>query len=102
MRDDEQTAAAACAPQTDKPYRAMASRSPGVPSRFVAFHSDIDHVVGPSRNAMVLHPDLNARNIAVRGVGHLSMPHNGRIAFDIASALRDLDPDGTESVAAHL
>ena len=51
---------------------------------------------------MVLHPDLNARNIAVRGVGHLSMPHNGRIAFDIASALRDLDPDGTESVAAHL
>ena len=27
---------------------------------------------------------------------------NGRIAFEIASALRDLDPDGTESVSANL
>ncbi len=82
--------------------RELAEPATGCRTRFVAFHSDIDHVVGPSRNAMVLHPDLNARNIAVRGVGHLSMPHNGRIAFDIASALRDLDPDGTESVPAHL
>ena len=82
--------------------RELSEPATGCRTRFVAFHSDIDHVVGPSRNAMVLHPDLNARNIAVRGVGHLSMPHNGRIAFDIASALRDLDPDGTESVPAHL
>ena len=81
--------------------RELAEPATGCRTRFVAFHSYIDHVVGPSRNAMVLHPDLNARNIAVRGVGHLSMPHNGRIAFDIASALRDLDPDGTESVPAH-
>jgi hypothetical protein len=30
----------------------------------------------------------------VRGVGHLSMPNNGRIAFTIAEALRQLDHDG--------
>ena len=34
-----------------------------------------------------------ARNIAVSGIGHLSLPNNGGIAFQIASALGDLDPD---------
>ncbi len=46
---------------------------------------------------MIVHPDLQATNIAVSGVGHLSMPHDRNIAFAIASALRDLDPDGTTS-----
>jgi triacylglycerol lipase len=61
-------------------------------TRFVAFYSDLDHVVVPSRNARIDHPDLSARNVAVRGVGHLSMPNNGRIAFQITSALRELHP----------
>jgi triacylglycerol lipase len=52
----------------------------------------LGHVVVPSRNAWIDHPDLKARNIAVRGIGHLSMPNNGEIAFGIASALRELDP----------
>jgi triacylglycerol lipase len=66
-------------------------------TRFIAFYSDIDHLIVPSRNARLYHPDLNVHNIAVRGIGHLSMPNNGRIAFLIAQALRDLDPDGTPS-----
>jgi triacylglycerol lipase len=49
----------------------------------------------PGRNARLDHPDLNVRNIAVHGVGHLSMPNNGRIAFTIARALQQLDQDGT-------
>jgi len=79
----------------------LAAPSPGCRTRFVAFHSDLDHLVGPSRNAMVLHPDLDARNVAVHGVGHLSMPHNGAIAFQIAAVLRELDdqvPPSTETV----
>jgi triacylglycerol lipase len=64
-------------------------------TRFLAFYSDIDHLIVPSRNARLDHPDLHARNISVRGVGHLSMPNNGRIAFTIAQALRELDPDGS-------
>ena len=66
-------------------------------TRFLAFYSDIDHLVVPSHHARLDHPDLNVQNIAVRGVGHLSMPHNGRIAFAIAQALRDLDRNGTAS-----
>jgi triacylglycerol lipase len=75
----------------------LAEPAPQCTTRFIAFYSDIDHLVVPSRNGRLDHPDLHAQNIAVPGVGHLSMPHNGRIAFTIAQALRDLDPDGTAS-----
>jgi triacylglycerol lipase len=68
-------------------------------TRFLAFYSDIDHLIVPSRGARLDHPDLNVRNIPVPGVGHLSMPNNGRIAFTITQALRELDPDGTPSTS---
>ena len=69
----------------------------GCRTRFIAFHSDLDHLIVPSRNARIDHPDLAVRNISVHGVGHLSMPNNGRIAFQIASALQELDPNGTQT-----
>jgi triacylglycerol lipase len=72
----------------------LAEPAPGCRTRFVAFYSDIDHLIVPSRNARLDHPDLNVRNIAARGVGHLSMANNGRIAFTIAGTLRQLDYDG--------
>ncbi|HEY5822213.1 MAG TPA: alpha/beta fold hydrolase [Propionibacteriaceae bacterium] len=75
--------------------RELAEPAPDCRTRFIAFHSDLDHLVVPHRNARLEHPDLNVRNVAVRGVGHMSMPHNGGIAFQIASALRELDPNGT-------
>ncbi len=82
--------------------RALAEPAPGCRTRFVAFHSDLDHLIVPSRFARIEHPDLNVRNVAVRGIGHLSMPNNGRIAFQIAAALRDLDPDGTPADAGNV
>jgi triacylglycerol lipase len=75
----------------------LAEPAPQCRTRFIAFYSDIDHLIVPSRNARLDHPDLNVQNIAVSGVGHLSMPNNGRIAFTIAHALRELDQDGTAS-----
>jgi triacylglycerol lipase len=74
----------------------LAEPVPGCRTRFIAFHSNIDPVIVPSTNARLEHPDLNVRNIAVRGVGHLSLPRNGRIAFTIAEVLRQLDEDGAE------
>jgi triacylglycerol lipase len=73
----------------------LAQPAAGCRTRFIAFHSDIDHLIVPSCNARLDHPDLNVRNIAVHGVGHLSMPNNGRIAFTIAGALRQLDHNET-------
>jgi len=72
----------------------LAEPAPGCRTRFIAFYSDIDHLIVPSRNARLDHSDLNVENVAVRGVGHLSMPNNGRIALTIAEALRQLDHDG--------
>jgi len=75
----------------------LAAPAQGCRTRFMAFYSDIDHLVVPGRNARLDHPDLNVLNIAVHGVGHLSMPNNGRIAFSIAQALREPHPDGPPS-----
>ena len=77
--------------------RELAEPAPGCRTRFIAFFSDIDHLVVPGRNARIDHPDLNVQNIAALGVGHLSMPNNRRIAFTIARALYELDPAGAPS-----
>ena len=67
----------------------LAEPTPECQTRFIAFYSDIDHLVIPGHNARLDHPDLHVQNIQVRGVGHLSMPNNGRIAYTIAQALHD-------------
>jgi pimeloyl-ACP methyl ester carboxylesterase len=75
----------------------LAQPAVGCRTRFIAFHSDFDHLIVPSHNARLDHPDLIVRNIAVHRVGHLSMPNNRGIAFTIAGALRQLDHDGAAS-----
>ncbi len=80
--------------------RELAEPAPGIRTRFLAFYSDLDHLILPSRNARIEHPDLLARNVGVSGIGHLSLPNNGEIAFQIAAALGDLDPDPAPEQAA--
>ena len=70
----------------------LARPAPGISTRFVAFHSDLDQLILPRRNARIEHPDLISRNIPVTGLGHLSLPNNGEIAFQIAAVLGELDP----------
>ena len=70
----------------------LAEPAPDCRTRFLVFASDLDHMIRPSSNAMLEHPDLSVRNVAVRGVGHLSLPSNSSVAFTIASALTELDP----------
>jgi hypothetical protein len=72
--------------------RELAEPAPNCRTRFLVFASDLDHLIRPSQNARLEHPDLSVRNVAVNGVGHLSMPNNSSIAFTIASALTELDP----------
>ena len=77
----------------------LAEPAPDCQTRFIAFYSDIDHLVIPGHNARLDHPDLHVQNIQVRGVGHLSMPNNGRIAFTIAQALHDRSSPSRSSIA---
>lgn len=65
--------------------------APGCDTRFIAFHSDLDQLILPGRNARIVHPDLRVRNVPVHGVGHMSLTNDGGIAFQIAAALAQLD-----------
>lgn len=68
-------------------------------TRFVAFWSDLDQIIIPQRNARLEHPDLASRNVFVRGVGHLSLPIDGRVVHEISTTLAHLDHDGTTLTA---
>ncbi len=77
----------------------LSEPSPNCRTRMIAIWSDLDQVIIPQRNARIVHPDLNARNVFIRGVGHMSLPVDGRVVHEITTALSHLDPDGT-TVAA--
>jgi triacylglycerol lipase len=61
-------------------------------TRFLAFSSDVDHLIVPARNARLVHPDLSVENVRVRGVGHLSLPINGRIVHQTCATLANGGP----------
>ena len=63
-------------------------------TRFVSFWSDLDVLISPKRAARVDHPDLAARNVFVRGVGHMSLPIDRRVTREIAATLAQLDSHG--------
>jgi pimeloyl-ACP methyl ester carboxylesterase len=63
-------------------------------TRFVAFWSDLDQMIVPKRSARIDHPDLTVRNVLLRGVGHMSLPIDGRVVHEIATLLAHLDEDG--------
>ena len=69
----------------------LAEPAPGCRTRFIAFWSDIDQLVIPQANGRIEHPDLDARNVLIHGLGHLSLPVDGRVIRDIGTALATLD-----------
>ncbi len=80
----------------DSPIVAELSEpAPGCQTRMVAVWSDLDQMIIPKRNARIEHDDLNARNVFVRGVGHMSLPVDGRVVHEISTTLAHLDADGT-------
>jgi triacylglycerol lipase len=68
-------------------------------TRFVCFWSDIDAMISPKQSAMLDHPDLSARNVLVRGVGHTSLPIDRRVVREITATLAHLDSDGATLTA---
>ena len=68
-------------------------------TRFVAFWSDLDQLIVPQRAAALDHPDLAARNVPLRGIGHMSLPISGHVVHEIATLLAHLDEDGRTQTA---
>ena len=67
----------------------------GCRTRFLAVWSDLDQLIYPKQNARIDHPDLAARNVMLRRIGHMSLPVDPRVARLVTRALAHLDADGS-------
>ncbi|MEV6110271.1 alpha/beta fold hydrolase [Streptomyces sp. NPDC051940] len=65
----------------------LALPAPGCATRFVAFWSEFDELMVPVETARIDHPDLLARNVPVRGVGHLALPVHAVVAAGVRQSL---------------
>jgi triacylglycerol lipase len=73
----------------------LAAPAAGCRTRLIAVWSDLDQLIYPKSNARIEHPDLDAVNVPVHGVGHMSLPANPGVARIVTRALVHLDPDGS-------
>ncbi|MGY1682886.1 esterase/lipase family protein [Geodermatophilus sp. SYSU D01176] len=65
----------------------LAQPAPGVRTPVTAIYSDLDQVVVPTSAGRCDHPDLQARNVLVRGVGHMSLPFHRSVLDEVARTL---------------
>lgn len=79
--------------------RELAEPAPGCRTRVLSVWSDLDQLMVPRRNARVEHPDLDACNLLIRGVGHMSLPIHRRAVHEIGLILAHLDPAGDTLIA---
>ncbi|MFF5725588.1 lipase family alpha/beta hydrolase [[Kitasatospora] papulosa] len=76
--------------------------APGCRTRFVSFWSELDRVILPVGAACVDHPDLDAVNVRVTGIGHLALPVHPAVASAIRQALESDGSDVGVPGAAHV
>lgn len=65
----------------------LAEPAPGARTPFTAVYSDLDQLVVPIANGRCDHPDLGARNVLVRGVGHMSLPIHRAVVDEVVATL---------------
>jgi Palmitoyl protein thioesterase len=73
--------------------RELAEPAPGCRTRITAIYSNLDEMVVPTSSGRCDHPDLAARNVLVRGVGHMSLPIHRAVADEVAATLAGLRED---------
>ncbi|MFD3700000.1 esterase/lipase family protein [Streptomyces sp. NPDC058646] len=73
----------------------LAGPAPGCATRCVAFWSEFDTLMAPVEAARIEHPDLQAENVQVTGIGHLALPAHPAV---IAAVRRVLDGPGPAAV----
>jgi triacylglycerol lipase len=65
----------------------LALPAPGCRTRITAIYSDMDQMVVPSSSGRCDHPDLQARNLLLRGIGHMSLPIHRSVVDEVAKIL---------------
>ncbi|MFF2196022.1 esterase/lipase family protein [Streptomyces sp. NPDC058157] len=61
--------------------------APGCRTRCVAFWSAFDALMAPPGTARIEHPDLDATNVEVTGIGHLALPVHPAVVTAVRRAL---------------
>ncbi|MFF4317260.1 esterase/lipase family protein [Streptomyces sp. NPDC001568] len=74
----------------------LGAPSPGCRTRCVAFWSEFDALMAPTGTARIEHPDLDATNVQVTGIGHLALPVHPTV---ITAVRRALDGPITDATA---
>ncbi|SFY13091.1 alpha/beta fold hydrolase [Streptomyces atratus] len=74
------------------PIEELRRPAPGCRTRFVSFWSELDRVIVPAEAACIDHPDLDAQNVRVSGIGHLALPVHPAVAAAVRQALESRDP----------
>ncbi|MET9603783.1 alpha/beta fold hydrolase [Streptomyces sp. NPDC006512] len=77
----------------------LASPSPGCRTRCVAFWSEFDALMAPTGTARIEHPDLDATNVQVTGIGHLALPVHPAVITAVRRALDGAVSDTTATTA---
>lgn len=67
--------------------RELEQATPNCATSILAVDSDLDQLVVPAWAARCEHPDLHATNVLFRGVGHMSVPVDPRVAGLVAQHL---------------
>jgi hypothetical protein len=67
--------------------RELEEPAAGCRTRVTAIYSDLDQVVVPTNAGRCDHPDLHARNLLFRGIGHMSLPRDGGVVDEVAATL---------------
>lgn len=70
------------------------------PVRFVSFYSNLDPLVIPASSAKLTTPALNATNVFMKDLGHMSFLLSGELIRSVVSMLSSLDSPGSASVTA--
>ncbi|OKJ01964.1 lipase [Streptomyces sp. CB01249] len=78
--------------QGSAPVEELRLPAPGCRTRFVSFWSELDRVIVPAEAACVDHPDLDAVNVRVTGIGHLALPVHPAVAAAVRQALDEAEP----------
>jgi pimeloyl-ACP methyl ester carboxylesterase len=78
--------------------RRLSASSRPLPTRFVAYHSNVDLVV-PGPRARIVEPALRAANVEIRGEGHLSILLSRRLSASLLDELTLAERRGVENAA---
>jgi hypothetical protein len=80
--------------------RQLAEPAPGCRTRVTAIYSDLDQMVVPTSSGRCEHPDLQARNVLFRGIGHVSLPRHRGVVDEVAATLAGLRPAPASAAVA--